>query len=82
MTLLLNHGAGVNIDISSAEIDYITPLQAAASGGYLEAIKLLIRHEGDIDAVGCETGGLTATQGAAKGGHLGVLKLLQWNRTG
>lgn len=44
MTLLLSHGAGINMHISSADDTYETPLQAAASGGYLDAMKMLLNR--------------------------------------
>ncbi|KAH8808798.1 hypothetical protein F5884DRAFT_858319 [Xylogone sp. PMI_703] len=75
---LLNAGADVNavVDIFSRRSRSCTALQAAAKGGHLEIVELLIRANADVNASPARSNGRTALQAAAEGGHLELVERL------
>ncbi|KAI8269529.1 Ankyrin repeat domain-containing protein 17 [Colletotrichum sp. SAR11_239] len=50
--------------------------KAAAGGGYITILKLLLQHGADINGASAKYKGYTALQGACLGGHLEIVDLL------
>lgn len=56
--------------------DYITPLQQAASCGYIDYIEYFLQHGGDINMPAWSLGGMTALQAACVREHDQVVRYL------
>lgn len=54
----------------------LTPLEAAATGGHLDAVRLVISNGAYVNMEAGEEGGVTALEVATWGGHLDVIGLL------
>jgi len=48
--MLLDHGANPNTALTSGTMEGVTPLMAAAAGGYVEVVKLLLAKGADVNA--------------------------------
>lgn len=70
MRTLVEHGANVG----QADVPGITPLMAAAYGGYVEIVGLLLAHGADPAAI--DRVGKTAMEYAAGQGNTAVVQLL------
>lgn len=75
-TTLQLHPHVVNFHREAVQQYGITPLQAAAAGGHLDAVSLLILNGADVNMGAGEEGGVTALNAATRGGHLEVMRLL------
>ncbi|KAJ5715330.1 uncharacterized protein N7483_012511 [Penicillium malachiteum] len=71
LSMLLKAGADVE-----AKFNGRTALQAAAQGGHLEVLQVLLAAKANINAAPAINGGRTALQAAAEGGHLEVIQVL------
>ncbi|WKT53720.1 Ankyrin repeat [Fusarium oxysporum f. sp. vasinfectum] len=66
-----------NKDITNSRQNRETPMYAAARGGYVEVVKLLLENRADISTPNSD--GCTPVYGAASNGHVEVVKLLLEN---
>ena len=67
-------GCGTDINITGGT--FATPLQAAASSGQTDLVRLLLNHGADVDLVNLTSGFGNALQAAAAHGHEGVVNML------
>jgi len=67
--------AGASPDAANRALDGMTPLSVAAEGGYLVAVKALLKAKGNVNTVAGEYAN-TPLQIAAKNGHTLVVKAL------
>ena len=67
-------GCGIDINITGGT--FATPLQAAASSGQTDLVRLLLDHGADVDLVDLTSGFGNALQAAAAHGHEGVVTML------
>ena len=67
-------GCGIDINITGGT--FATPLQAAASSGQTDLVRLLLDHGADVDLVNLTSGFGNALQAAAAQGHEGVVNML------
>jgi len=66
--------AGADANETFVDYEPRTPLNAAARGGHLEAVKLLLSHGAEVDRV--VSGDATALIDAARNGHVDIVSLL------
>ncbi len=67
-------GCGMDINIIGGPL--ATPLQAAASSGHTDSVRLLLDHGADVDLLNLTSGFGNALQAAAAYGHEGVVNML------
>ena len=76
MTETIKYLLGCGIDINTKGGIFATPLQAAASSGHTDSVRLLLDHGADVDLVILTSGFGNALQAAAAHGHEGVVNIL------
>lgn len=67
-------GCGIDINITGGA--FATPLQAAASSGHTDSVRLLLDHGADVDLLNLTSYFGNALQAAAANGHEGVVNML------
>ena len=67
--------SGKSFDLDSKDLDGLTPLSRAATGGHEAVVRLLIQQD-SIDINSKDRGGLTPLTWAAKEGHEAIVRIL------
>ena len=73
-TIMYLLSCGMDVNVTGGP--RATPLQAAASSGHMDSVKLLLDHGADIDLMDFTSGFGNALQGAAAFGREGVVNML------